>query len=201
MISETSQPATPMHDIVIPPGGFRCILADPPWNYESKKPTERMRPCVAAGKNPASVNHYYETMKLNEIKAMPVESFSSMDSVLFLWATTPLLPEAFDVMQAWGWKYKTTITWHKTNNDCMGYWFRVCTEHLIVGVRGDVKPFRSMRRTLLETPRRKHSQKPNESYAMIEEVCEGPRIELFARQKREGWEAWGNQVDSEPMLF
>jgi N6-adenosine-specific RNA methylase IME4 len=139
-------------------------------------------------------------MKLPAIKAMPVAELSAEASVLFLWGTTPMLPEAFDVMKAWGWKYKTMVTWHKTNRDCMGYWFRVCTEHLLVGVRGDVKAFRSMERTLLETPRGKHSQKPDAAYRLIESVMPEPRLELFARSKRPGWHSWGNEVESDIIM-
>ena len=179
---------------VMPHGQYGVILADPPWDYGSKAPTERMRPCVAAGAHPASANHYYQTMKMRDIKALPVSSFSAESSVLFLWATTPLLPDAIDTMKAWGWKYKTAITWHKTNRDCMGYWFRVCTEHLLVGVRGKPKAFRSMQRTLLESPRGKHSEKPESSYELIEAVTTGPRLELFARRKRGDWHTWGNEV-------
>lgn len=179
---------------------FGCILADPPWNYGCKQPTERPRPCVLRGEHPASATHYYDTMKLADIKALPVATLAADDSVLFLWATVPLLPDAFDVMKAWGWKYKTMLTWHKTNRDCMGYWFRVCTEHLLVGVRGDVKAFRSMERTLFETPRGKHSQKPDAAYKLIESVTTGKRLELFARHKREGWSSWGNEVPNDVVL-
>jgi N6-adenosine-specific RNA methylase IME4 len=76
----------------------------------------------------------------------------------------------------------------------MGYWFRVCTEHLLVGVRGKVNSFRSMERTLFETPRGKHSAKPEYSYELIEKVMDGPRLELFSRKPREGWTVWGNEV-------
>lgn len=146
------------------------------------------------GAHPASATHYYNTMKLADIKAMPVVNLAADASVLFLWATVPLLPDAFEVMRAWGWKYKTMLTWHKTNRDCMGYWFRVCTEHLLVGVRGDVKAFRSMERTLIETPRGKHSQKPEAAYKIIESAISGPYLELFARRQRMGWSTWGNEV-------
>ena len=169
---------------------YMTILADPPWEYGAKQPTERPRPCVLRGEHPASVTHYYKTMKLDAIKALPIASLAAADSVLFLWATVPLLPQSFEVMRAWGWKYKTMLTWHKTNRDCMGYWFRVCTEHLLVGVRGEVKAFKSMQRTLFESPRSKHSKKPEASYSIIELVTPEPRLELFAREKRAGWHSW-----------
>ena len=172
-----------------------AVLADPPWDYGCKAPTERQQPCVLRGEHPASVNHYYATMKLAEIKAMPVAEMAAPDSVLFLWATCPLLPDALEVMKAWGWRYKTMVTWEKTNRDCMGYWFRVATEHLLVGVRGKVKAFRSMRRNILQCARGRHSAKPEQFHEMIEEVCKPPYLELFSRRARKGWSHFGNQVE------
>jgi N6-adenosine-specific RNA methylase IME4 len=173
---------------------YRTILADPPWKYTNVSP-----PCLPE-KQPQTclIEYYYPTLTLPEIKALPVWDMGERDSVLFLWATTPMLPEAFDVMRSWGWKYKTLITWHKTDRDCMGYWFRTCTEHLLVGVRGKVRAFRSMQRNIIECQRGKHSEKPEMSYALIERVAPEPRLELFARRARLGWDVWGNEVDSDP---
>ncbi len=119
---------------------YSTIYADPPWPYRAKRP-----PCLPR-KQPekCSVEYYYKTMTIKQIKSMNVSSICQDECVLFLWATTPLLYLGFDVLAAWGFKYKTMITWEKTNLDCMGYWFRVCTEHLLVGVRGKIKAFRSM---------------------------------------------------------
>ena len=120
-----------------------------------------------------------------------------------------MIQEAFDVMKSWGFKYKTMITWEKTNNDCMGYWFRVCTEHLLVGIRGKVKAFRNMERTCYHERRLGHSYKPNYFYEIIEDVEMNSmggnkgflnKIELFARRKRIGWDVWGNEVESDITL-
>jgi N6-adenosine-specific RNA methylase IME4 len=173
---------------------YKTILADPPWQYRAKNP-----PCLPE-KQPGkcSVEYYYPVMTLEQIKTLNVAAHADEDGCcLWLWATTPLIREALSVMEAWGWKYQTMLTWHKTNRDCMGYWLRVCTEHLLIGVRGKVRAFRAMDRTLLETPRGKHSQKPEASYALIERVSPEPRLELFARRKRTGWRAWGNAVESD----
>lgn len=173
---------------------YKTILADPPWSYRTKSPTCRL------DVNPAyaSATYYYTVMALADIKSLDVAAHADPDgSCLWLCATTPMLPEAFQVMKAWGWKYKTMLTWHKTNTNCMGYWFRVCTEHILVGVRGKVRSFRSMQRTLFEAPRGRHSEKPDISYRIIESVSSGPRLELFARKKREGWHAWGNEIESD----
>ena len=110
---------------------YRTIVADPPWKY-----TNIVRHvCQKSSRRRAMKEYYYPTMGLED-QGLPVRQLSERDSVLFLWATTPMLQEAFEVMKAWGFrKYKTMLTWHKTDRDCMGYWFRTCTEHLIVGVQ------------------------------------------------------------------
>jgi N6-adenosine-specific RNA methylase IME4 len=171
---------------------YSVIYADPAWKYKNESP-----PCLPE-KQPdtCKIEYYYPTMPLEEIKALPVKEISEKDAVLFLWATTPAIQEAFEVMTAWGFKYKTMITWEKTNRDCMGYWFRTCTEHLIVAVRGKVKAFRCMERTAYQEKRTKHSKKPERFYELIEQVTKGERIELFARKKRAGWDCWGNEIDA-----
>ena len=175
---------------------YKIIYADPPWSYKNTNPTCK----VEKQPETCSVLHYYNTMTLGDIKNLPVVNIAEKDSVLFLWATTPMIQEALEVMKAWGFKYKTMITWEKTNNDCMGYWFRVCTEHLLVGTRGKVKSFRSMERTCYHEKRGKHSRKPDYFRNLIESVTHGNRIELFARGKTEGWNVWGNEVESDISL-
>lgn len=177
---------------------YDVIYADPPWQYKNQSP-----PCLPE-KSPdtCKIEYYYPTMKLADIKNLPIKDLSNKDSILFLWATTPAIREAFEVLDSWGFKYKTMITWEKTNNDCMGYWFRVCSEHLIVAVKGKVKAFRSMERTVQHSKRGKHSQKPDFFYDIIEKVTKDypNKIELFARNKREGWDSWGNEVESDIKL-
>jgi N6-adenosine-specific RNA methylase IME4 len=128
---------------------------------------------------------------------MPVAEMAAQDSTLWLWATVPLLPEAFAVMKAWGYRYKTMLTWHKVNGHGMGYWFRGHTEHVLLGVRGDVKAFRSKRRNLIENNVGRHSAKPDQIHEIIEELCQPPLLELFARRKRIGWTTWGNAVEGD----
>ena len=137
-----------------------------------------------------------DTMTAEQISAMPVREIAAKNSVLFLWATNPLMPEAFEVMKAWGWKYKTLLTWEKTNGTGMGYWFRGVTEHLLLGVRGDVQAFRSPIKNLVRCNVGRHSAKPQQVHDIIESVTQGMnRVELFARLHRPGWTAWGNQVE------
>ena len=185
--------------IQLPNKKYNIIYADPPWSYKNTNPTCKVK------KQPetCSVNYYYPTMTLKDIKNLPINNIAEMDCVLFLWATTPNIQEAFEVMKAWGFKYKTMITWEKTNNDCMGYWFRVCTEHLLVGVKGKVKAFRNMARTCYHEKRRKHNKKPDYFRKLIGEVTTGNKIELFARKEKDilftdksfsDWDVWGNEV-------
>lgn len=176
---------------------FSCVLADPPWSYGCKAPTESPRPHLDRGEQHGSADHYYPTMGLGEIKALPVREISANDSVCFMWATVPLLPSAFEVMDAWGFKYKTMLTWHKINSKGMGYWFRGYTEHLLLGVRGNVKAFRSLQHNLVESKVGRHSEKPERFHEIIESVTTGPRIELFARRKRAGWCVWGNEIEAD----
>lgn len=175
---------------------FGCLLADPPWDYGCTSPTAANYETLNGDSNPAGISHYYETMPVEEICAMPVREISEENSVLFLWATNPLMPEAFAVMKAWGYKYKTLLTWEKENGKGMGYWFRGVTEHCLVGVRGDVKAFRSPIKNLIRNKVGRHSAKPEQMHEIIESVTQGmERVELFARLHRPGWTAWGNQVE------
>jgi N6-adenosine-specific RNA methylase IME4 len=176
---------------------FKAIMADPPWDYGCKSPRAPDRPGRDRGENPGSVNHYYQTMKLDEICAIPVADMAAKDACLFLWATVPLLPEAFEVMKAWGFKYKTKISWHKLNAKGMGFWFRGCHEELLLGVRGDVRAFQSSQKNLIQTNRGRHSAKPDQFYELVEKVCQPPLLELFGRRKRPGWTVFGNEVEGD----
>ena len=164
---------------------YKLILADPPWEYENK---------TTGGSNDSGACQKYHTMPLDEIKAPPISDIALKDSCLFLWGTTPLLPEAFEVMKAWGFQYKTTIYWRKIMSLGMGFWFRGQVEVCLFGIQGNVPAFRCQKPNFIQTKVRYHSQKPDEMYGLIEDLDINPKIELFAREKREGWDAWGNQV-------
>lgn len=173
---------------------FGCVLADPPWSYECTDPT-----CSPGGRETGfsgGIGTYYETMPLDQIMAMPIHEITAPDSVLFMWATVPLMPEAFRVMEAWGYKYKTMLTWEKENGKGMGYWFRGVTEHVLFGVRGNVKAFRSPVKNLLRNKVGRHSAKPQQFHEIIESVTpKMERVELFGRYARANWTTWGNQVE------
>lgn len=171
---------------------YQIIYADPPWKYKCKNP-----PSSSGRPDCCSVEYYYKTMSHGELKDMPVKTLASDNSVLFLWVTVPFINEGLDLMRHWGFSYKTMLTWEKTNKDCMGYYFRVCTEHLLVGVKGKVRAFRSMQRTLYSSPRGKHSQKPEFFRTLIDSLGFNDKVELFARQKTPGWDVWGNEVEND----
>lgn len=122
---------------------YSVIYADPAWSYDFKEPTASKGGAKGSGYS-AGVDYYYGTMTIEQIMKLPVADICEKDAVLFLWTTNPLLPEALETMKQWGFKYKTMITWHKERCKGMGYWFRGHTEHILVGVKGKVKAFRSL---------------------------------------------------------
>lgn len=165
---------------------YQVIYADPPWSYRNKK---------TGGSMVSGADAKYPTMTLDEICSMiiPVDN----NAVLFLWTTVPLLPEAFHVMRAWGFKYKTMITWRKVGRLGMGFWWRGQCEHLLFGVRGKVKAFRLQEPNLIECKVERHSQKPQEFRSMIERATPQlvNKLELFARRESKGWDCFGNEVE------
>lgn len=142
----------------------------------------------------------YLTMPLADICDIPVKSEIAMrDSVLFLWVTTPLKWEGFEVMKVWGFSYKTTVYWRKIMSLGMGFWFRGQVEELLVGVRGNVKAFRLQEPNFIQTKVLRHSEKPKEFRDLIErattKMLVQTRLEMFARYHPEGWDVFGNQVE------
>ena len=169
---------------------YRTIVADPPWQYRDGLVFKSYRPKPAG----ASVN--YKTMSLAEIKKLSffIEEISEKNCVLFLWATIPLLPEAIEVMFSWGFKYKTAIVWRKIMSLGLGSWFRGQVEICLVGIKGKVKAFHCQKANFIESKVRKHSQKPEEFFELIKEIAPRPAIELFAREKRENYDSWGDEI-------
>jgi N6-adenosine-specific RNA methylase IME4 len=159
----------------LPTGPFQVIVADPPWQYDS------------GGSLP------YPTMPVEEIKAMPVCEIADENATLWLWTTNAHLPVAFDVVTAWGFEYKTMLTWVKDRMGT-GEWLRGQTEHCLLAARGKPVFFHENHSTVLEAARREHSRKPEEFYALVEATCPGGKVELFCRQRRKGWRAYGNDT-------
>ena len=163
---------------------YPVIYADPPWRYEHIETESR------------AIENQYPTMALDEIKALDLDAVALDDCVLFMWATSPKLAEAFEVLNAWGFEYRTCAVWDKQKIG-MGYYFRQQHELLLVAVRGQpLTPAPANRpSSVLSFPRGEHSAKPAEVYELIEAMYpELPKLEMFCRSPRDGWGAWGNQA-------
>ncbi|MDR1281537.1 MAG: hypothetical protein LBK99_12030 [Opitutaceae bacterium] len=171
---------------------YSTILADPPWQFQNR--TGKMAP-----------EHKrllrYPTMELKEIMELPVPRLAAAKSHLYLWVPNALLQEGLEVMEAWGFTYKSNLVWYKTRKDGgpdgrgVGFYFRNVTELVLFGVRGSMRTLQPGRTqvNLLATRKREHSRKPDELYDLIEACSPGPHLELFARFPRSGWDQWGNE--------
>jgi N6-adenosine-specific RNA methylase IME4 len=171
---------------------YNVIYADPPWTFKTYSDK---------GKDRSPENHY-NVMSLKDICNLPISKIANDDSVLLMWVVDPLLDKAFEVINAWGFKYKTVgFTWAKTNKKSMGfftglgYWTRGNPEMCLLATKGKPKRISKSVPQLVVEQRREHSRKPDIMYNHIENLLEGPYIELFARTQRSGWDSWGNEVD------
>ena len=164
---------------------YRTIVVDPPWNQGMTGKWQR-RPNRAT-------ELPYQVMSLQEISALPVGELAADDCHLWLWTTNQFLRDGFDIMLAWGFKYLAPITWVKPSG--IGNWFIHRTQVCLFGYRHSCK-FDGKRYlpNIIEAPAGKHSAKPEASYKYIESVSAEPRLELFARKERHGWDVWGNEV-------
>jgi site-specific DNA-methyltransferase (adenine-specific) len=174
---------------------YNIIYADPPWRYDNKK--------VQGG-----AEKHYGTMAVEQICDLPVEDICAKDCTLFLWTTFPQLPEALRVMDRWGFQYKTVaFVWLKQNRKSpgwfygLGFWTRGNAEICLLGVKGRPKRRSASVHQFIISPLEAHSKKPDEAREKIVELMgELPRVELFARGRVPGWEAWGNEVESTVIL-
>ena len=174
----------------LPNKKYDIIYADPPWSYTDK---------AKAGKRGASFK--YDLMTTKAIADLPVQHISNHDSFLFMWVTFPLLRDAFSVIDAWGFKYKTVgFTWvKKTRSDTwftgMGNWTRANAEICLLGIKGRPKRESAAVKQVIASIPEEHSKKPDVIRERIIELCGNrPRIELFARKKTTGWDTWGLEV-------
>ena len=179
-------------------GRYRVVYADPPWTFRTWSDRGKGR----------SAEAHYDTLSLAQIAELPVARWAAPDCVLLLWATDPLLPRALEVIRAWGFTYKTVgFYWVKlqrgrdpllfTRADLftgLGFWTRANPEPCLLATRGKPRRRSGGVGKLVVSPRREHSRKPDEVRARIEALCEGPYLELFARETRPGWDAWGHQA-------
>ena len=176
------------------PGGFATVLADPPWRFVNR--TGKVAP-----------EHRrldrYDTMTLEEICALGVDSVSAPNAHLYLWVPNALLPAGLQVMRSWGFRYVSNLIWAKRRKDGgpdgrgVGFYFRNVTEPILFGVRGSMRTLAPGRRqvNILESRKREHSRKPDEQYDVIEACSPGPFLEMFARYPRAGWHAWGDESE------
>lgn len=187
---------TAANDLLAVVGGrrFSTILADPPWQFHNR--TGKMAPEHRRLSR-------YSTMALQDIENLPVESIAEETAHLYLWIPNALLAHGLQVMDSWGFNYKTNIVWYKVRKDGgpdrrgVGFYFRNVTEVILFGVRGKnartLQPGRSQE-NIIVSQKREHSRKPDEQYDLIEACSPGPFIELFARGPRKGWFGWGDQA-------
>jgi N6-adenosine-specific RNA methylase IME4 len=166
----------------MPTGKFRVIVADPPWQYEKRAEDPSHR-----GQCP------YPTMTAGDVVAMPVNDLAHDDSILWLWTTNAFMFEAYNIAAAWGFQVKTILTWVKDRMG-LGDWLRGQTEHCLMCVRGKPVIQLTNQTTVLNGKLREHSRKPDEFYSLVEALCPGSKCELFCRQQRDGWTAFGAEV-------
>ena len=174
---------------------YSCLVIDPPWFYQLRTKDETHRNRIP-----------YPPMKIEEILALPIPDLCDPGgAVLWLWYTNNHMIEASDCLCHWGFDLKTILTWEKVSKSGQtrigtGHWLRNCTEHCALAVKGKVPSFLHSKTltnqpTIIKAERREHSRKPEEFYQLVEHFCLGSKLELFARQRREGWDCWGNEVD------
>jgi N6-adenosine-specific RNA methylase IME4 len=163
---------------------YNVIYADPPWKYDYSVSSSR------------EIENQYPTMELEDICNLPINDIAADDCILFLWATSPKLLEAIKVIEAWGFNYRTNAVWVKDKIG-MGYYFRQQHEILLVANRGNIPAPEPEARvsSVIEANREEHSKKPEIVYQIIENMYgDLPKIELFSRKIKDGWDTWGNQV-------
>lgn len=174
---------------------FSTILADPPWQFSNR--TGKMAP------EHKRLNRY-STLKLKDICEIPVSEVAKEKAHLYLWVPNALLKEGLQVMESWGFTYKTNLIWHKVRKDGgpdgrgVGFYFRNTTEMVLFGIKGSMRTLQPGRTqvNIIRSIKQEHSRKPEEIYKIIESCSPGPFLELFARGKRKGWHVWGDEAQN-----
>ena len=172
----------------LPNKKYQIVYIDPPWRYEFSRSTSR------------EIENQYPTMDIEDIKKLPIGELAENDSVIFLWATSPKLEEAIEVIKAYGFRYVTSAIWDKLKIG-MGYYFRNRHELLLVGKKGALPVPKPENRvsSVIEIPRGKHSKKPVELYTILEAMYpNATKIEIFSRIDRKGWDTWGFEKGTIP---
>lgn len=168
-------------------GVFDIISFDPPWPYEGES-----KEITTYDPNGRRVANPYPEMSIEEIKKIEVPS--SDNSIVFLWTTHKFLNDAFDILKTWGFQYKATLVWDKEKMG-MGAWLRMQCEFCLIGIKG--KPYwdNTKYRDIIRESRREHSRKPDSFFEMVENITLGRKLEYFSREKRNGWEVFGNDIN------
>jgi N6-adenosine-specific RNA methylase IME4 len=192
----------------LPRNHFECIVADPPWQFKSRTALTKDN-----WDTRRDIEKHYGTMTIAEIRAMPVRELAAKNAHFWLWTTGPFLPQAFGVIEDFGFRYSGSgLVWIKLKKThgrrlrllsstemerelhCgLGHTTRKNAEFCLLARRGSPKRLARDIREVILAPLREHSRKPDEAYSRIERYCSGPRLELFARESREGWTTWGNE--------
>ncbi|GGN20120.1 DNA methyltransferase [Lentzea pudingi] len=164
---------------------FRTVLADPPWDVHQQ--------------GNRGADQHYPLMSMERIKALPVGDLAEPNSHLWLWVTNATLRDGYDVAAAWGFTVRAPLTWVKFRLG-FGQYLRTATEHLLFATRGRAPVNFRSQPTWISAPVQGHSRKPDEQYAVIERISDGPYLELFARRRppsSRSWSVWGNEIDSD----
>lgn len=175
----------------LPNKKYKIIYTDPPWSYNQFQ---------GMGKEYGDVSAHYTTMTLQQLKELPINGIADKDCALFLWATFPNLREALELMKFWGFEYKTAaFVWVKTRKNGyysgLGFYTNSNAEICLIGIKGHLERVNKDIKQLVFSPLKEHSRKPDEIRLRIVELYGNlPRIELFARQRYEGWDTWGNEL-------
>lgn len=178
----------PFGDLI--PGHYGVVLCDPPWRFKTYNSD-------ISAKSAAS---QYALMSCSDLEALPVADLAAKNCALVMWATQAQMPQALELMWAWGFEYKTMGAWAKQSSTGQkwafgtGYVLRSAAEFYLIGTRGKPKAKVKNVRNLIVSPVREHSRKPDQMHADLERLFDGPRCELFGRQQRSGWDVWGNDT-------
>jgi N6-adenosine-specific RNA methylase IME4 len=215
MLSPVKNPQAGPLFAPFPPGRFKAVVVDPPWDYSRKlsgggtsgySPVHHSR-----GGSRGAANHY-KTLRLSDLKALPIQAAAAEQSHLYVWTTGTFLAEAFELAEHWGFAPKGVIPWIKTKRNAvaeveasghllagvrmgMGLYVRWCSEFVVFGVRGKLPSKRNDVLGVVLAERGRHSEKPEEFYELVRSISPGPRLDVFARQSRKGFTAWGDEAE------
>lgn len=164
---------------------YRTILADPPWSLHQK------------GRRGAAM--HYDLMPLERIKAMPVADLAEENAHLYLWTPNNIIPEALQVVKTWGFTYRNMLVWGKPKLG-LGVYIRTSHESCIFATRGKAPVKFHAQPSFMFCAQQDHSHKPEEQFAIIQRLSNGPYLELFARRRTPGWDVWGNEIDSDVII-